>query len=68
MSFGDLPDEILVRIFEELPLQDLVSVTTVCKPWNYLANDDVLWKPICENTWKDFDYIFFFYLFCRSDP
>lgn len=37
ISWDQLPDEVVLRIFFCLPLQDLVRISVVCKRWQRLA-------------------------------
>ncbi|MEQ2226043.1 hypothetical protein ILYODFUR_023618 [Ilyodon furcidens] len=41
-----LPDELLLRIYFCLPLQDLLRVSAVCKRWHRLALDESLWHSV----------------------
>ena len=53
----DLPEEIALEIFSELPLSDLKNVDQVCRLWRNLGENSVLWKscPIIVNrqNWKE---------------
>jgi hypothetical protein len=57
MSFSELPAEILVRIFEDLPLEDLNALSKVSKFFLAFSEDDLLWKPKCENGWNELEDI-----------
>ncbi|XP_038136542.1 S-phase kinase-associated protein 2 [Cyprinodon tularosa] len=46
VSWDHLPDELLLRIYFCLPLQDLLRVSAVCKRWNRLAFDESLWHSV----------------------
>ncbi|KAM4635761.1 S-phase kinase-associated protein 2 [Polymixia lowei] len=46
LSWDRLPDELLLRIFFCLPLQDLLRMSTVCKRWHRLAFDESLWHSV----------------------
>ncbi|TGZ59219.1 hypothetical protein CRM22_009215 [Opisthorchis felineus] len=39
-----LPPEVLFRIFQFLSCEDLRSCALVCRQWNILASDNVLWR------------------------
>ncbi|KER33666.1 hypothetical protein T265_00550 [Opisthorchis viverrini] len=39
-----LPSEVLFRIFQFLSCEDLRSCALVCRQWNILASDNVLWS------------------------
>ncbi len=42
-----LPEEILIKIFSNLPARDIIrSVLPVCKKWYKLGYDPVLWKRL----------------------
>lgn len=45
-SWDQLPDEVVLRIFFCLPLQDLVRISVVCKRWQRLAFDESLWHSV----------------------
>jgi hypothetical protein len=53
-TLNDLPDEILLKILSHLGPEDLsFNVTRVCKRWNRLAKDKILWKKhsyICYHS------------------
>ncbi|KAG0756384.1 hypothetical protein G6F24_011188 [Rhizopus arrhizus] len=42
----ELPDELQIKIFSELPLEDLLKSTVVCRKWNKLVFDGSLWSKI----------------------
>nr|XP_020456753.1 S-phase kinase-associated protein 2 [Monopterus albus] len=46
ISWDHLPDELLLRIFFCLPLQDLLRMSTVCKRWYRLVFDESLWHSV----------------------
>lgn len=46
VSWDHLPEELFLRIFHLLPLQDLLRTTAVCKKWHRLALDDSLWHSV----------------------
>uniref|UniRef100_A0A669EIM3 S-phase kinase-associated protein 2 n=1 Tax=Oreochromis niloticus TaxID=8128 RepID=A0A669EIM3_ORENI len=46
ISWDQLPDEVVLRIFFCLPLQDLVRISVVCKRWQRLAFDESLWHSV----------------------
>lgn len=51
-SIFDLPEEILIGIFSYLQTaEDLCALSAVCKALNLIANDDVLWEPLCCPAW-----------------
>ena len=46
-SLNDLPDEILLQILSHLGPEDLcLIIAKVCKKWNVLARDEILWKTL----------------------
>ncbi|KAM9306165.1 S-phase kinase-associated protein 2 [Pholidichthys leucotaenia] len=46
ISWDHIPDELLLRIFFCLPLQDLLRISVVCKRWQRLACDESLWHSV----------------------
>ncbi|KAM6902348.1 S-phase kinase-associated protein 2 [Xenentodon cancila] len=46
ISWDHLPDELLLRIYFYLPLQDLLRISAVCKRWHRLAFDESLWLSV----------------------
>lgn len=46
--FTVLPREIALRVLGYLDAISLCRAAQVCRQWNTLANDDILWKSICE--------------------
>jgi hypothetical protein len=47
-SIKDLPKEILLKIFSHFGPEDLsLKISKVCKNWNVLAKDVVLWRKLC---------------------
>ena len=46
-SLNDLPDEILLQILSHLGPEDLcLIIAKVCKKWNDLARDEILWNTL----------------------
>jgi hypothetical protein len=46
-SLNDLSDEILLKILSLVGPQDLcLNIAKVCKRWNVLAKDKILWKKL----------------------
>ncbi|XP_052817514.1 F-box only protein 15-like [Mya arenaria] len=41
---NDLPDELLLRIFNNLDIDDLLVASQVCARWNPVANDNSRWS------------------------
>lgn len=46
ISWDYLPDELVLRIYFCLSLQDLLRVSVVCKRWHRLAFDESLWHSV----------------------
>ena len=44
--FDDLPNEIIIKIFSYLDLDDLVSVSDVNSHWKELSQVNTIWKDI----------------------
>ncbi|KAJ3760820.1 F-box/WD repeat-containing protein 11, partial [Lentinula raphanica] len=52
---GSLPAEVSLQIFSYLPFPALLACALVCQRWNILANDQSLWKTLCESrgwSWR----------------
>ncbi|KAF8912131.1 WD40 repeat-like protein [Gymnopilus junonius] len=52
---GTLPTEVALQIFSYLPFQTLLTCALVCKRWQALADDQSLWKTLCQTrgwTWR----------------
>ena len=43
-NWSVLNEYLLLEVFSYLPIKDLGQISQVCKYWNYVANDDWLWK------------------------
>jgi F-box-like len=39
-----IPENVLVRILKLLSAKDILSCSEVCKRWNFISNDSLLWK------------------------
>jgi F-box-like len=39
-----IPENILVRIFKQLSVKDILNSSETCKRWNFISNDSILWK------------------------
>ncbi|XP_076805631.1 F-box only protein 15-like [Clavelina lepadiformis] len=50
LCVSDLPDEIIVKIFAFLDIDNLLQVTCVCRKWKHLSEDSLLW----HDTFKRF--------------
>nr|CAI5829351.1 unnamed protein product [Callosobruchus analis] len=48
----ELPDEVLLTIFNYLLEQDLCRVSQVCKRFNAIANDTELWKRLYQSVYE----------------
>jgi hypothetical protein len=46
LTFGHLPDEIILEIFTYLEFLDNASASQVCKKWKLLSEDQFLWQKI----------------------
>jgi len=51
-DFNFLPEELLILVFEYLFPKDLLVCSVVSKTWLRLADDDNLWKRVCERSWS----------------
>lgn len=47
-----LGDSILFHIFSYVEASDLIRFTEVCKTWNRIALDQLLWKALFYKEWK----------------
>ncbi|GAQ83437.1 hypothetical protein KFL_001480060 [Klebsormidium nitens] len=54
-ELSQLPGELLLKIFQGLGLHDLLTVSQVCKAWHLLSSSDLLWRPVCSQTWALWD-------------
>jgi len=45
-TIHNLPDKLLLEMFQELSVQEVVSCSQVCRAWYTLAQDDLLWKHL----------------------
>ncbi|NXO04950.1 SKP2 protein, partial [Rhinopomastus cyanomelas] len=50
VSWDGLPDELLLAIFNYLPLIDLLKVSQTCKRWRSLSFDESLWQTLDMTT------------------
>ena len=58
MSLNDFPDEILLKILSHFEPEDLrFIIAKVCKRWNALAKDVILWKTLSCNYDHFSDFI-----------
>lgn len=48
-QIGDIPEELLILVFEKLSATELSIAGQVCSSWNCLTNDDALWKSLFRN-------------------
>jgi len=51
-TMGALPNELTIQVFSSLNTKDLLHVSQTCKHWNYLSEDDFLWKPLYKARWN----------------
>lgn len=47
MNISNIPNEIILNILYNLNYKDLYNVSLVCKNWNKLCDDEMLWKNNC---------------------
>ncbi|KAF9246337.1 quinon protein alcohol dehydrogenase-like superfamily [Melanogaster broomeanus] len=45
---GSLPPELSLHILKLLPATALLTCALVCRRWNSLANDQALWRNLCQ--------------------
>lgn len=48
---GELPTEVLLIIFRQLLVADLVACSKVCKRWQIISQDDCLWVDLYKLEW-----------------
>ncbi|XP_069675542.1 F-box and leucine-rich repeat protein 13-like isoform X3 [Periplaneta americana] len=54
--FTDLPDELLIKIFSHISMEDLtMSVQHVSSHWKHVSQDDALWKDKVFGPGRDMD-------------
>jgi hypothetical protein len=46
--FADIPNEIILRIFNLLSVRDLCNVSLVCRLFKMVADQDEIWKLKCD--------------------
>ena len=52
----DLPNEILCEIFLHLASEDCLTCVFVCKRWQRLLADEAVWKTVCFNSHKSYNF------------
>lgn len=50
-----LSEELLVKVFEKLPITSLGVISCVCKQWRSASNTPSLWKNACRGVFWDCD-------------
>lgn len=56
LKFFDLPDEVKQYVFQYLSPQELTGASLVCKEWNRLGNDNLLWKQLALKNFPFINY------------
>lgn len=51
--FSVLPPELNLHILSFLNARELLTVSLVNREWHRLALDEVLWKYLCDNRWRE---------------
>jgi len=46
-----LPNELLLNIFSRLSVQDVCRCAQVCRLWNHLTKQKVLWTDLLPTQW-----------------
>jgi len=46
-----LPDELLLNIFSRLSVGDICRCAQVCRLWNHLTKQKVLWTDVLPTQW-----------------
>jgi hypothetical protein len=57
-SFASLPIEILIQIFQLLPINDLANVSLVCRYFKMIAGQDDVWRSRCNRKYQVDDFCF----------
>ena len=57
LTLGGLPPELLSKILSFLDARYLSLASAVCKLWQQHANDDVLWRALCETRWASLRHL-----------
>lgn len=47
-----IPENVLVRIFKCLTVEDILSCSETCKRWNFISQDSILWKFKFQTDFK----------------
>ena len=53
MGWQEIPEDILLEIFEKFSAKDLTRTAVVCKHWSSIAENNLLWKKIFLQQLKD---------------
>lgn len=43
-KWKSIPENLLIQIFKHCKVKTIVDCSATCKRWNFIANDDMLWK------------------------
>ena len=47
-----IPDSLLLEIFTYLDIRDLGHVAQVCRLWQRVSQDELLWQAVARTRWK----------------
>lgn len=47
-----IPENILINIFKYSKVKDIINSSATCKRWNFIANDEMLWKFKFQQDFK----------------
>jgi hypothetical protein len=50
----EVPDEVMLQVFSELPVKDIAQASQVCKGWYELSGDPTLWKAVRLHIYEDY--------------
>ena len=56
MSWVNLPEDILLIVCENLMPKDVISLSSVCKPWHRVCQNNLLWKKLLLNYLRGNSY------------
>lgn len=47
-----IPENVLVKIFKQLSVRDILNCSETCKRWNFISRDSLLWKHKFQNDFN----------------
>ena len=49
IGINDIPESLLLLMFQQLEVKDIVSCSSVCSRWNRISQDQLLWRKLFVN-------------------